>query len=124
MFAKLNPETLVEDENGVWYKIDERASGGRDIILVSLEYRENRRVDETHVEVTKYLFNAVTFEYDEVSKETIENPLPQPEPTPEQQIAELKQKLADNEALMEQKDRENKIALFEIYSLLMDGDPA
>ncbi|WP_438431982.1 hypothetical protein [Gorillibacterium sp. sgz500922] len=122
MYAKLNPETLGEDENGMWYKVDERESNGRDVSLISFEYIEEARISETQVEVATYRFNEGTLEYDEFSKETVEKPLPQPGPTAEQQIEVLKQKLVETEATMVQRDKENKNALFEIYSMLLAND--
>lgn len=89
----LNPNTLIEDANGLLYKLIVQDGEIRVYEAMNYEKVETIRIDENTVEDVSSQFDLTLGEYVETGRVTRAEPLPPPEPD---RIAQLEQ---ENDAL-------------------------
>jgi len=90
-------------------------------LVGNAEKIETERINNTTVIDITSQFDVDAGEYVERSRVEREDILPPPEPTAEERIEQLEVENENLKNMIEEKDRENKIALFEIYTMLLPG---
>ena len=108
-------------ENFHVYFVEVKENGTAKSLIGSLAKTETERINDTTVADVTYQFDIEQGRYIEQSRVEREELLPDPEPTAEERFALLEAENAHLKTLIDEKDRENKNALFEIYSMLLGG---
>lgn len=101
-YKRLNKETMETDDTGSIYQIVTYASGAVLTSGIDEVVTQTIRIDDQTVEDVEQEFDIESGEYVEKSRVQRSDPLPPPEPTPDDKIAALEAQNAELAAKLDQ----------------------